>query len=91
MVFELEPVKRDKFGRKVADYDTRHFYEKIAEELLEAHDHAVDGGYWEAYELLDVMTACATRINALNIQPEKLKNWQLDIIKNNRARGYFDD
>lgn len=93
MIFKLEPVKRDKLGRKVADYEPRHFYEKIAEELFEAHDWAVceSAPVSEATELLDVMTACATRINALNLPKELLEDCQEQIIARNTDRGYFDD
>lgn len=93
MVFELEPVKRDKLGRKIADYDTRHFYEKIAVELLEAHELSCfdNDPVGEVMELLDVMTACATRINALNLPKELLEFLQKRIIARNADRGYFED
>ena len=93
MLFALEPVKRDKLGRKIADYKLRNFYEKIAEELFEAHDWAVceSAPTSEATELLDVMTACATRINALNLPKELLEDCQGRVIARNADRGYFND
>lgn len=93
MTFELEPVKRDKLGRKIADYDTRHFYEKIAEELLEAHEAACfeNDPVSEVMELLDVMTACATRINSIYLTEGLLEDLQKRVIDRNADRGYFDD
>ena len=41
MIFNLEPCKRDKRGRNIADYSIRDHYEKLAEEVFEAHEKAV--------------------------------------------------
>lgn len=93
MVFELEPVKRDKLGRKVADYQPRHFYEKIAEELLAAHELSCfdNDPVGEVMELLDVMTACATRINSIYLTEGLLEHLQDCVIDRNADRGYFED
>ena len=106
MIFELEPVKRDKHGRNVADYQPRDFYEKLAEEFLEAHLEAADLINYgeetfpaelvqdmkikEARELIDLMTVCATRIAALGLPQETFKQIQLDTINRNRERGYLN-
>ena len=106
MIFELEPVKRDKLGRNVADYQPRDFYEKLAEEFLEAHGEAAylidfdeetfpddlvqDMKLKEARELIDLMTVCATRIAALDLPQDTFKQIQLDTINRNRERGYLN-
>ena len=102
MIFNLEPCLRDKRGRNVADYTTREHYEKLSEELLEAHEAAVavefdDRGTTdvtdEIWELLHVMTVCAARIKAIadefHISDEQLAQMQKDVIKHNRKRGYL--
>lgn len=104
MLFNLEPVKHDKLGKKIAEYDVRDFYEKLAEELMEAHTAAIEleglleVAYPEAIqseieaeigELLDLMTACATRIHALKLTDKRLSELQAAIIEKNKARGYF--
>ena len=38
MIYNLEPCKRDKRGRNVTDYSVRDHYEKLAEEVFEAHE-----------------------------------------------------
>ena len=111
MIFNLEPVKRDKTGKLIADYSYRDFYEKIGEELMKAHEEAVwtvffaneigDGSrlqeeaHYEILELLDLMTAVATRINALadehGFSDDDLAEMQGYIVEHNRKRGYFDE
>ena len=92
MTFNLEPVKRDKLGRNISDYSIRDFYEKISEELLESHTEAVLGHHFsEPFELLHVMTACATRITVLNLCDEELAELQQCVIERNRGRGYFTE
>ncbi len=95
MIFELEPVRRDKRGKEIFDYVVRDFYEKMSEELLEAHATACDthpqAVTEEIKELLDLMTVCATRISV--ILPDQmyfLSELQEEIITRNKARGYFD-
>ena len=91
MIFELEPVARDKHGKLIADYSVRDFYEKLAEELLEAHEQAANQDtYCELCELLDIMTVCATRIKSLGIKPYVLDVYQRSLITNNRKRGYLE-
>lgn len=111
MTFNLEPVKRDKAGKRITSYEVRDFYEKIGEELLEAHTQAIfldwakgsdafdehetacQAGQ-EILELFDLMTAVATRINALadehGFSDERLAEMQGYIVEHNRKRGYFD-
>ena len=70
MTFNLEPCKRDRRGRNVADYRVRDHYEKLAEEVFEAHEAAVllndlheymvKETEEEVFELLHVMTVCAS-------------------------------
>lgn len=102
MIFNLEPCLRDKLGRNVADYTIREHYEKLSEELLEAHEAAVafqfdDRGDTdetdEIWELIHVMTVCAARIKTIadefHISDKQLAQMQADVIKHNRKRGYF--
>lgn len=102
MIFNLEPCLRDKRGRNVADYTVRDFYEKLSEELLEAHEAAVAAEYDdrgeidetdELIELIHVMTVCAARIkdiaNEWHISDEQLAKLQEGVIELNRKRGYF--
>lgn len=94
MTFNLEPCKRDKLGRNVKDYRVRDFYEKISEELLEAHTEAIyDDRPNEAKELIQVMTVCASRIRALgwDVDDNQLAAIQQAVIERNRARGYFEE
>lgn len=92
MIFELEPVVRDKLGRKIAEYSLRHFYEKMSEELLEAHEAAVVGSTGqEATELLDLMTACTTRLKALKMSERELNRLQKKIYERNKERGYLEE
>ena len=115
MIFDLKPVDYDKHGRCVADYEVSDFYEKIGEELMEAHTQAVfaDWMLWmakrhnvseeptqeqaahEVIELLDLMTATATRIDALakkhGFSDERLAEMQGYVVNKNRDRGYFDE
>lgn len=79
------PVKKNKFGQRVADLDDITYYRQIAEEVLEAHEAAAITNFVdklnreriigdndnEAEELTDVITCCITRINI--IDPEYFK------------------
>ena len=72
------PVKKNKYGEKVADISVDKYYIQIMEEVLEAHENAVIANYlfelegdaalvddWEndeAEELADIITCCVTRI-----------------------------
>ena len=92
MIFNLEPCKRDKRGRNVTDYAVRDHYEKLAEELFEAHEAAiVNDPNAEAIELLHVMTVCSTRIRNLGLSDEHLAELQQFVIEHNRERGYFEE
>lgn len=90
MIFKLEPCKYDKRGRKVCEYRVRDHYEKLAEEMFEAHEKAVLlDEYEEAFELLHVMTVCASRIAVLDLSNEQLAGIQEAVIDHNRERGYL--
>ena len=92
MNFNLEPCKRDKRGRNVADYRIRDHYEKLAEEMFEAHERAVLlDEYEEALELLHVMTVCASRLATMDLSEERLADIQQAVIEHNRERGYFKE
>ena len=99
MNFNLEPVWRDKRGKEIVDYEIRDFYEKISEELLEAHAVACSehpqAAIFEIRELLDLMTVCATRINVLaaqhHVTDDDLAEMQNHVVECNRERGYFDN
>lgn len=92
MIFLLEPCKCDKRGRNISGYSVRDHYEKLAEELFEAHEAAIERNpNAEATELLHVMTVCAARIIALGMDDERLVELQVAVIKHNSERGYFTE
>lgn len=92
MIFLLEPCKRDGRGRNIANYEIRDHYEKLAEELFEAHAEAVNGDkLTEAIELIDLMTVCASRIITLGIAEDDLADIQGKVIERNYERGYFTE
>ena len=66
---KILPVKKNKYGERVADISVDKYYTQIFEEVLEAHEESVIGmaDYLEAEELVDVMTCCITRIDILDI------------------------
>ena len=57
------PVKKNKFGEKVADISIKKYYRQICEEVVEAHDW--HDTVYEAEELVDVITCCITRLNII--------------------------
>ena len=73
------PVKKNKFGQRVADIHIYEYYCQLMEEILEAHKAAVvyenietarhitiDGrSYDEAIELVDIITCCVTRLHII--------------------------
>lgn len=65
------PVKKNKFGERVADISLEKYYRQICEEVLEAHEwqYTVDENRehsYEAEELVDVITCCITRLNNMH-------------------------
>ncbi|MBQ9486625.1 MAG: hypothetical protein IJU91_02335, partial [Selenomonadaceae bacterium] len=70
------PVKKNKFGEKVADISIKKYYRQICEEVVEAHkasieiqarqyDSLLDIADDEPTELVDVITCCITRLNII--------------------------
>jgi len=65
------PVKKNKFGERVADISLEKYYHQICEEVLEAHEwqYTVDENRehsYEAEEIVDVITCCITRLNVMH-------------------------
>ena len=101
------PVKKNKFGNRVADISTTDYYRQIEEEVLEAHEYAAIANYllelegdadvvgdWEndeAEELVDIITCCITRLDILGFDENKRQELFHAVNEKNRKRGYFDD
>lgn len=76
------PVKKNKFGQRVADISVEKYYHQIFEEVLEAHYAASIADYLrdsvhdfyvnndlindETEELVDVTTCCITRLDIIH-------------------------
>lgn len=71
------PVKKNKFGERVADISIAKYYHQICEEVVEAHkasieiqarnyDSLLDIADNEPMELVDIITCCITRIDIMN-------------------------
>ena len=58
------PVKKNKFGERVADISLEKYYRQICEEVLEAHSEVIYKDR-EAEEIVDVMACCITRLNII--------------------------
>ena len=84
-----KPVKRDKNGKLTADYTRREWFLKITEEVLEAWE-IVDTEY-HARELVDVITVCISRLDALGFDEEARADLFAYVNKKNEQRGYFKD
>lgn len=109
MKFVLKPVTRDKRGKFVSEYEYRDFYSQIGEALMTAHESACwisfladqnadahrlkDEAQYEICELIDLMTAVTTRINALadehGYSSNDLAEMQRRVIETNRNYGQF--
>lgn len=102
MIFELEPLYRDKNGHLTQKYHAEDYYLKFGEFLVRAHVYAdiidqaslennIETAYNaandEAIRLLKLMTACATRLHNLPLKEGKLEQLQQEIIKANYACG----
>ncbi|MBR2518390.1 MAG: hypothetical protein IKE46_01180 [Selenomonadaceae bacterium] len=111
MKFVLKPVTRDKHGKFVSEYEYRDFYSQIGEALMTAHETACwisflaaqnaddrrlkDEAQYEICELIDLMTAVATRIKALadehGYTTSDLAEMQKRVIESNRNYGQFEE
>ena len=71
---KILPVKKNKYGERVADISVDKYYTQIFEEVLEAHEESVIGlaDYLEAEELVDVIACCITRFDILGFKDYKL-------------------
>ena len=63
------PVKKNKFGERVADLSVDRHYRQIAEEIIEAC--TAQGKDDEVMELVDVITCCVTRLDILQNYDDK--------------------
>ena len=77
-IFPL-PVKKNKFGERVANISVGKYYRQICEEVLEAHAASIeiqardynsllDIADNEPTELVDVMACCITRLNIIKCE-----------------------
>jgi len=82
------PVKRDRDNRLAIDYTRREWYEKLSEELLEAH--AADENT-EAEELVDLMTVVICYLNAKGYDAVEREILYRRVNDKNYRRGYFDE
>lgn len=91
-------------------YKTGDFYAQIGEALMDAHENAIwldfladrnadtrrlkDEAQYEILELIDLMTAAATRIKSLadefGYNEKDLAEMQEELIERKRQLGYFD-
>ena len=61
------PVKKNKFGQRVADILTCDYYTQLAEEIIEANEASFSiAGNDEGLELVDVITTCITRLDIMH-------------------------
>ena len=107
MKFVLKPVTRDKHGKFVSEYEYRDFYSQIGEAMMTVHETACwmsfladqgadekrlkDEAQYEICELIDLMTAVATRIKFLadefGYDEKDLLELQHRVIEINRRIG----
>jgi len=83
------PVKKNKFGERVAEISIEKCYHQICEEVVEAHEwqYTVDENRehsYEAEELVDVITCCITRLNIINCKDDVI-----DVVK--MQEKYYDE
>ena len=83
------PVKSDRNGKIVKNYTRREWFEKIMEEVLEAH--GAKSNTKTAEELTDIITVCVSYLEALGFNAQARAEIQAKINNKNRLRGYFYD
>lgn len=91
------PVLHDKHQTYDANTPMRAWFEKIEEEVLEAHEQAVfleifsneDSRKALAYELTDIKTVCETFLNALGYDASARADIQCEVNEKNSKRGYL--
>lgn len=89
-MYELpRPVKRDKHGKRTADYMRREWFAQIAEEIFEAHDATNKKSLAE--ELTDVITVCTSYLAALGFDDKARAELQRAVNAKNERRGYFEE
>lgn len=84
------PVKKNKFGERVANIGVKKYYRQMCEEVLEAHSEVIYKDR-EAEELVDVITCCITRLDILNWSKdtEDFIEYVTKVIE--RAKYYYDE
>ena len=86
-----EPVKRDKHDKAVAKYTYRDWFEKIAEEVFEAHQAACKNKSGQlAEELTDVITVCVSFLNILGYDEKGRGDLYRKVNQKNLQRGYLE-
>lgn len=71
------PVKKNKYGERVADISLEKQYRQLFEEIMEANAEGANGMWrcYEAEELVDVMACCVTRLNILGVEDYAVTSW----------------
>lgn len=82
------PVSKDKNNVSVKSYTRREWYEKLSEELLEAHATSGDD---EAEELVDIIAVAISYLNATGYDAVAREALYRRVNDKNYRRGYFDE
>lgn len=83
------PVKKNKFGQRVADILTCDYYTQLAEEIIEANEASFSiAGNDEGLELVDVITTCITRLNIMHWYEDEKFNVYVERIVIGAEKDY---
>ena len=88
-MFYCQPVKRDKFNRRVEEYTRRDWFMKIIEEVFETFEATDIQRHTE--ELIDIITVCTSYLEALGFDEEARGELFRQVNEKNRKRGYMED
>lgn len=86
-------------GNPTKEWSVRQWYEKIFDEVLEAHDEAVQAKQLvennvrpvlEPRELIDVITVCYSRLHALGYGEHEIMQMQRLTNRKNEERGRLE-
>lgn len=92
------PVLHDKEQIYDADTPVRVWFEKLQEEVMEAHEQAIffqmlgddDSHARLAEELTDIKNLCETYLSVLGYDAFARKDLQKRVNQKNQERGYFE-
>ena len=95
--FEPMPVLSYGKGKLWKDSSTKEWFAKIEEEIIEAHEAAIEERRFSAIykdalaeELTDIKTTCESYLNALGYDARARAELQRRVNAKNAARGYFE-